>query len=173
MHSRARQASQIFQRGGLAWLCWHSRHDEQSPPCLSRCREALEGEGGPDYTDQVHLTDCLSGAGLSARYWNWCRSITAWTWLSMSMAGRHPCAGVVTIKSQNKEITRSGQYWVLTHHSRVFRRGARRSTPSARPLTSNTWPLKIQTASSYRSWPTRYLQGRSNCGSRIWRLRFP
>jgi glucosylceramidase len=33
---------------------------------------------------------------------------------------------VVTINSQTKEITRSGQYWGFAHFSRVIRRGARR-----------------------------------------------
>jgi glucosylceramidase len=33
---------------------------------------------------------------------------------------------VVTINSQTKEITRSGQYWAFAHYSRVIRRGARR-----------------------------------------------
>jgi glucosylceramidase len=33
---------------------------------------------------------------------------------------------VVTINSETKEITRSGQYWAFAHFSRVVRRGARR-----------------------------------------------
>jgi glucosylceramidase len=33
---------------------------------------------------------------------------------------------VVTINSQTREITRSGQYWAFAHYSRVIRRGARR-----------------------------------------------
>jgi glucosylceramidase len=33
---------------------------------------------------------------------------------------------VVTINSQTKEITRSGQYWAFAHYARVIRRGARR-----------------------------------------------
>ena len=32
----------------------------------------------------------------------------------------------MTINSQTKEITRSGQYWAFAHYSRVVRRGARR-----------------------------------------------
>jgi len=32
----------------------------------------------------------------------------------------------VTIDSQTKEITRSGQYWSFAHYSRAGRRGARR-----------------------------------------------
>ena len=61
---------------------------------------------------------------------NWCRSITAWN-LALDEHGRpnigpFPCGGVVTIDSQTKEITRSGQYWAFAHYSRVIRRGARR-----------------------------------------------
>jgi glucosylceramidase len=33
---------------------------------------------------------------------------------------------MVTIHSQTKEITRSGQYWAFTHFSRNVRRGAKR-----------------------------------------------
>jgi glucosylceramidase len=61
---------------------------------------------------------------------NWCRSITAWN-LALDEKGRpnigpFPCGGVVTIDSQTKEITRSGQYWAFAHYARVIRRGARR-----------------------------------------------
>jgi glucosylceramidase len=33
---------------------------------------------------------------------------------------------VVTINSQTREITRSGQYWAFAHYASVIRRGARR-----------------------------------------------
>jgi glucosylceramidase len=33
---------------------------------------------------------------------------------------------MLTINSQTKEISRSGQYWALAHFSRAVRRGARR-----------------------------------------------
>jgi glucosylceramidase len=32
----------------------------------------------------------------------------------------------VTIDSQTKEVTYSGQYWAMAHHSRAIRRGAKR-----------------------------------------------
>ena len=32
----------------------------------------------------------------------------------------------MTINSQTREITRSGQYWAFAHYSRAIRRGARR-----------------------------------------------
>jgi glucosylceramidase len=61
---------------------------------------------------------------------NWCRSITSWN-LALDEHGSpnlgpFPCGGVVTINSQTKEITRSGQYWAFAHFSRFVRRGARR-----------------------------------------------
>jgi glucosylceramidase len=40
--------------------------------------------------------------------------------------GPFPCGGMVTIHSQTREITRSGQYWAFAHFSRAIRRGAKR-----------------------------------------------
>jgi glucosylceramidase len=40
--------------------------------------------------------------------------------------GPFSCGGVVTIDSQTREVTRSGQYWAFAHYARAFRRGARR-----------------------------------------------
>jgi glucosylceramidase len=88
-------------------------------------------EGGPDYTEPGYLTDwCKWGATFSDVLRNWCRSITAWN-LALDERGRpnigpFPCGGVVTINSQTREITRSGQYWALAHYARGVRRGARR-----------------------------------------------
>lgn len=88
-------------------------------------------EGGPDYTDPAYLTDwCKWGATFTGVLRNWCRSITAWN-LALDEHGRpnigpFPCGGVVTINSQTKEITRSGQYWAYAHYSRMIRRGAHR-----------------------------------------------
>jgi len=88
-------------------------------------------EGGPDYTDPAYLTDWCEWAGtFSEVLGNWCRSITAWN-LALDEHGRpnigpFPCGGVVTIDSQTREITRSGQYWAFAHYARAIRRGARR-----------------------------------------------
>lgn len=88
-------------------------------------------EGGPDYKDPDYLNDwCKWGATFSGILQNWCRSITAWN-LALDETG-HPnvgpfsCGGVVTIHSQTREITRSGQFWAFAHYGRAFRRGARR-----------------------------------------------
>ena len=88
-------------------------------------------EGGPDYTDPGYLTDWCKWAGtFSDILSNWCRSITAWN-LALDEHGRpnigpFPCGGVVTIDSQSRNITRSGQYWAFAHYSRTVRPGARR-----------------------------------------------
>ena len=88
-------------------------------------------EGGPDYKDPNYLTDwCQWGTVFSEVLRNWCRSITAWN-LALDENGRpnigpFSCGGVVTIHSQTREVTRSGQYWAFAHYARAFRRGARR-----------------------------------------------
>src|ERR1700693_1030877 len=88
-------------------------------------------EGGPDYTDPAYQTGWCKWVGtFSDVLHNWCRSITSWN-LALDEHGRpnigpFPCGGVVTIDSQTKQITRSGQYWAFAHYSRVIRRGARR-----------------------------------------------
>jgi glucosylceramidase len=88
-------------------------------------------EGGPDYTDPHYLTDWVKwGQMFTAVLRNWCRSITGWN-LALDEQGRpnigpFPCGGVVTIHSETREITRSGQYWAFAHFSRLIERGARR-----------------------------------------------
>jgi glucosylceramidase len=88
-------------------------------------------EGGPDYTSPDYLTDWAKWGGtFTSALRNWCRSITGWN-LALDERGRpnigpFPCGGVVTINSQTKEITRSGQYWAFTHFSRTIRRRAHR-----------------------------------------------
>jgi glucosylceramidase len=116
-------------------VAWHGYYGK--PEMMSKVHEAYPGaemhwtEGGPDYTDPGYLTDwCKWGATFSEVLRNWCRSITAWN-LALDERGRpnigpFPCGGVVTINSQTKEITRSGQYWGFAHYARAIRRGARR-----------------------------------------------
>jgi glucosylceramidase len=116
-------------------VAWHGYGG--TPEMMSRVHDAYPEvemhwtEGGPDYTDPGYLTDWCRWAGtFSGILSNWCRSITAWN-LALDEHGRpnigpFPCGGVVTINSQTKEITRSGQYWAFAHYSRVIRRGARR-----------------------------------------------
>jgi glucosylceramidase len=88
-------------------------------------------EGGPHFPDPNLGTDwCKWGGTFSDILRNWCRSITAWN-LALDEKGQPnigpmACAGTVTINSQTKEVTRSGQYWAFAHYSKLMRRGARR-----------------------------------------------
>jgi glucosylceramidase len=116
-------------------VAWHGYYG--NPEMMSKVHEAFPEaemhwtEGGPDYTDPAYQTDwCKWGGIFSDVLSNWCRSITSWN-LALDQQGRpnlgpFPCGGVVTINSQSKEITRSGQYWAFAHYARVIRRGARR-----------------------------------------------
>jgi glucosylceramidase len=88
-------------------------------------------EGGPDYTSPDYATDWAKwGHTFTEALRNWCQSLTGWN-LALDEKGRpnigpFPCGGLVTIHSQTKEITRSGQYWAFAHFSRMIRRGAHR-----------------------------------------------
>ena len=94
-------------------------------------KHAYWTEGGPDYRDLAYLTDWTKwSATFAAILRNWARCIVGWN-LALDEKGRpnigpFPCGGLVTIHSQTKEITRSGQYWAFAHYSRAIRRGARR-----------------------------------------------
>jgi len=88
-------------------------------------------EGGPDYTDPHYATNWSEWSKtFSGILRNWCRSITAWNF-ALDERGRpnigpFPCGGLLTINSVSKEISYSGQYWALGHHSRFIHRGSRR-----------------------------------------------
>jgi glucosylceramidase len=88
-------------------------------------------EGGPDYTSPVYATEWTTwGQTFTQSIRHWCQAISGWN-LALDEKGRpnigpFPCGGTVTINSQTKEITRSGQYWALAHFSRQVRRGAKR-----------------------------------------------
>jgi len=116
-------------------VAWHGYAG--TPDMMSKAHEVFPEagmhwtEGGPDYTDPRYLTDwCKWGGIFSDVLTNWCSSITSWN-LALDEHGHpnigpFPCGGVVTINSEDNEITRSGQYWTFAHYSRVIRRGARR-----------------------------------------------
>ena len=88
-------------------------------------------EGGPDYTSPVYATEwAVWGQTFTQAIRHWCQAISGWN-LALDEKGRpnigpFPCGGTVTINSQTKEITRSGQYWAFAHFSRQVRRGAKR-----------------------------------------------
>lgn len=116
-------------------VAWHGYAG--NPEMMRKVQEAFPGiemywtEGGPDYKDPGYATEwCNWGLTFSTVLRNGCRSITAWN-LALDELGRpnigpFSCGGVVTVNSETREITRSGQYWVFAHYSRVIRRGARR-----------------------------------------------
>ncbi len=108
-----------------------------TPEMMSRAHDAHPDaqmywtEGGPDYHASDYATDWANwGKTYSQAIRNWCQAITGWN-LALDEKGRpnigpFPCGGMVTIHSQTKEITRSGQYWAFAHFSRNVKRGARR-----------------------------------------------
>jgi glucosylceramidase len=116
-------------------VAWHGYYG--TPEMMSKVHDAFPDvemhwtEGGPDYTDPGYPTDWCKWSGtFSDVLGNWCNSITAWN-LALDEHGRpnigpFPCGGVVTIDSQTRQVTRSGQYWAFAHFSRLIRRGARR-----------------------------------------------
>ena len=116
-------------------IAWHGYLGD--PAWINRVREVYPDvemywtEGGPDYTDPNYGKDwsawSVTFAGILR---NWCRSITAWNF-ALDEQGRpnigpFSCGGVVTVNSQTKAITYSGQFWALAHYSSFIRRGARR-----------------------------------------------
>jgi glucosylceramidase len=117
---------------GTAWHGYVGRVE-----WLDRVHEAFPDvdmfwtEGGPDYTMPDYHTDWSRwSSNYTGILRHWCRSITGWN-LALDEKGRpnigpFPCGGLVTIDSQSKEITYSGQYWCFAHYSRHVRRGARR-----------------------------------------------
>lgn len=120
------------QANSIAWHGYAGAAD-----MMSKVREAHPQvemhwtEGGPDYTNPKYATDWVEwGHTFTEILHNWCKSITGWN-LALDEQGRpnigpFSCGGLVTIHSQSKEVTRSGQYWGFAHFSRMIRRGARR-----------------------------------------------
>ena len=116
-------------------IAWHGYVG--TPEMMTKAHEVYPDaemhwtEGGPDYTNPDYLTDWAKwGQTFTEVLRNWCDSITGWN-LALDEHGKpnigpFPCGGLVTIHSQTREITRSGQYWGLAHFSRAIRRGARR-----------------------------------------------
>jgi len=107
-----------------------------TPEMMSKVHDAYPDvnlywtEGGPDYTAPDYQTDWANwGQTYIQVLRNWCQSITGWN-LALDEKGKpnigpFSCGGMVTIHSQTREITRSGQYWAFAHFSRNIKRGAR------------------------------------------------
>ncbi len=94
-------------------------------------------EGGPDYTDLNYATDWVQwGKTICGVLRNGCRSVTGWN-LALDEQGRpnigpFSCGGLVTVNSQTKAITYSGQFWALAHYSSFVQRGGVRFQSSGR-----------------------------------------
>jgi glucosylceramidase len=88
-------------------------------------------EGGSDYTWPDYMTDWVKWSKtFTGVLRHWCRSITAWN-IALDEKGKpnigpFACGGLVSIHSQTKEISYSGQYHAFAHYSRFITRDARR-----------------------------------------------
>jgi glucosylceramidase len=127
-------------------IAWHGYVGQ--PEWMNRVQAAYPDvemywtEGGPDYTDPSYAKDWLQWSKTFADILrNGCRSITGWN-LALDEKGQpnigpFNCGGLVTIHSQSKEISQSGQFWAVAHHSRFIRRGARRIQSQGPPDLSH------------------------------------
>jgi glucosylceramidase len=86
-------------------------------------------EGGQHFDDEGYAT-CWSNwsSKFTAILNNGMRGIIGWN-MALDETGKpnigpYKCAGLVTINSQTKEVTRSGQFWAFAHYSRAMQRGA-------------------------------------------------
>jgi glucosylceramidase len=86
-------------------------------------------EGGPDFTNPHYGTEWTNWSRtFTGILRNCCRSITAWNF-ALDEQGRpnigpFNCGGLVTVNSQSKAVTYSGQFFAMAHYSRFVRRGA-------------------------------------------------
>jgi glucosylceramidase len=116
-------------------IAWHGYLGE--PSAMTRVHEAHPDknaywtEGGPAYNAPDYQTDWTTWAStFTGILRNWSRCIIAWN-LALDERGKpnigpFDCGGVLTIDSKTGEVTRSGQFWALSHFSHSVRRGATR-----------------------------------------------
>lgn len=116
-------------------VAWHGYLGQ--PSAMSRVHAAHPEkhmywtEGGPGVNAPDYATDWATwGTTFAGILRNWARCIVSWN-LALDENGKpnigpFDCGGLVTIHSQSKEITRSGQYWAFAHYSYAARCGARR-----------------------------------------------
>jgi glucosylceramidase len=94
--------------------------------------EPAGGTGGrrPRRDPQSAETIARAGAGAANAVRNWMKCIIVWN-LVLDENGKPNIGpfngrGFITIDSQTKEITRSGNYWAMKHYTHAARRGAKR-----------------------------------------------
>jgi glucosylceramidase len=116
--------------GGVAWHCYAGTANmidkvhQEFPDVPMYFTEGGGVVTDPDYKEDWTKWAAVFGAALR----NWCRSITVWN-LALDETGGprigpYPCAPMLTIHSQTKEIGRTGLYWALAHYARKIKRGA-------------------------------------------------
>ena len=113
-------------------VAWHGYAGE--PNKMTLVQEMYAGkhmywtEGGPEdlHDPQLETNWAHWGTKFAGILNNWARCIITWN-LALDENGKpnigpFACAGLVTIDSQTKQITPSGQYWALAHYSRSIQR---------------------------------------------------
>jgi len=92
-------------------------------------KNAYWTEGGPDIKAPDYATDWAKWSStFTGILRNWARCIVSWNLVldenGKPNIGPFSCGGVVTVNSQTREVTRSGQFWAFAHYSKVIQRGA-------------------------------------------------
>ena len=88
-------------------------------------------EGGPAFDRPDYATNwCSWASSITEAMTHWCRCYTGWN-LALDEKGQpnigpFNCGGLVTIHSQTRAITYSGQYWAMKQFSPFVKRGAHR-----------------------------------------------
>jgi glucosylceramidase len=115
-------------------VAWHGYMG--TPDAMTRVHQAFPAkhtywtEGGPSLSHDNYATDWAKWSStFTGILRNWARCIVSWNLVldenGAPNIGPFACAGVVTLDSKTKNITRSGQYWAFAHFSKVIQRNAR------------------------------------------------
>jgi glucosylceramidase len=115
-------------------VAWHGYVG--TPDAMTRVHETFPDksaywtEGGPDITSPDYATDWVKWSKVfTGVLRNWARCIVGWNLVldenGKPNIGPFPCGGLITIDSKTRKLTRSGQYWAMSHYSKVLQRGAR------------------------------------------------
>lgn len=123
-----REAAKFIK--GIAWHGYVGK-----PESMTKVKQMFPGvdmfwtEGGPDFEKPGYETEWAKwGKEFTEILRNWARCIIAWNYAldenGNPNIGPFKCAGLVTVDSKTRAITRGGQYWAMRHFSHI-RRGAR------------------------------------------------
>lgn len=114
-------------------VAWHGYGGK--PDAMTRVHDAFPSkhaywtEGGPNISSPDYATNWAKWSSTFAGVLrNWARCITSWNLVldekGLPKIGPFFCGGLVTLDSQTRKITRSGQYWAFAHYSKVVQRNA-------------------------------------------------